>query len=255
MKKIILLTSLLFSLSLKSQYESYRGEWDRAIFNYNYNEPYKIFLTNWEKEIERKIGGIDEYIAIGIDSLEIVNSDLWMDLWFGDYLGDCCTGVDGIGRSYNTFKAYSNVVDSKYPDSNMFDGDYKTAHVISSFDTVFLVHDTALLVDYREHFPEEVESLLAKDTISNTIHFTFTNGYAKSQKTFEENSRVKSMQLYVNNQYQFDINLLDTRYPQRVVINKPYLKGDKIGFVTTELYRGTKYPEDICITEMQYRSL
>ncbi len=77
------------------------------------------------------------------------------------------------------------------------------------------------------------------------------NGYEKSGQTFNENSRVKQLRVELNGRPQALLNLLDTDYIQYfgsgpIETVKP---GDRLRFVITAVYPGTRY-QDTCISDM-----
>lgn len=78
------------------------------------------------------------------------------------------------------------------------------------------------------------------------------NGYAKDEKTWQENNRVKSMKLYFMDEYMGTITLEDTMLPQYIDLSPVAMKvGNgceaKFRFEITEVYKGTKY-DDTCIS-------
>lgn len=78
------------------------------------------------------------------------------------------------------------------------------------------------------------------------------NGYAKSEKAWQENNRVKSMKLYFMDEYMGTITLEDTMLPQYIDLSPVAMKvGNgceaKFRFEITEVYKGTKY-DDTCIS-------
>lgn len=78
------------------------------------------------------------------------------------------------------------------------------------------------------------------------------NGYAKTQKTWEENGRVKRLLMYVENKPYAYLELEDTIKPQYFTLPADTIKvfdGQDIHFkfVIEEVYPGTKY-EDTCLT-------
>lgn len=82
------------------------------------------------------------------------------------------------------------------------------------------------------------------------------NGYMKSDKTWQENSRVKQLKLYVNGKPYALLNLKDIKSKQifdivtdeglQGVDNDLYLK-----FEITDVYKGDKY-EDVSIAEIEF---
>lgn len=106
--------------------------------------------------------------------------------------------------------------------------------------------------------------------IGTTIEFTFkeevnvlavqiVNGYYKTEKGFTENSRVKSMKCYLNNNLFAIIQLNDFRGLQnfplcdtkiRKACSANFNKGDVLKFEITDVYKGIKY-KDVLITEFR----
>ena len=78
------------------------------------------------------------------------------------------------------------------------------------------------------------------------------NGYAKNQKAWEENGRVKRLLMYVEDQPFAYLDLEDTIYPQYFTLPVDAIKAaDGVDihfrFVIEDVYPGTKY-EDTCLT-------
>ncbi len=78
------------------------------------------------------------------------------------------------------------------------------------------------------------------------------NGYAKDEKKWTENNRVKSLKLYFEDEYMGLITLHDTIHPQYIDISPVKMTaGDgclaKFRFEIAEVYKGTLY-DDTCLT-------
>ena len=99
-----------------------------------------------------------------------------------------------------------------------------------------------------------------KKPLENFIGKIFLfNGYCKSQKLWEENSRVKKMNVYYNHQLLCRLNIEDNWHPQIFSLepffydeshkdNKIKVRtGDIITLEITDVYQGSKY-DDICIS-------
>ncbi len=170
-----------------------------------------------------------------------------------------------------TFDEY-NPIDKNYPLSNLFDGDFKTCHIIAKGD------------EYR--------TVWIKLPKKERIKINIFSGYGKSKALYYQNARPKKLHIslyygflpegyYSENgfAYQitdlykvFDINLKDIfgvqsfsipikadelNYIEKRAIkayNKTsFPKADKQGFFITisvdEIYKGTKY-NDVCISEL-----
>lgn len=79
------------------------------------------------------------------------------------------------------------------------------------------------------------------------------NGYMKSEKVWQENSRVKQLKLYLNNKPYALLNLKDVKSKQIFTIDTLqgidsdlYLK-----FEITDVYKGAKY-DDVAISEIEF---
>ncbi|NBJ91461.1 NADase-type glycan-binding domain-containing protein [Parablautia muri] len=99
------------------------------------------------------------------------------------------------------------------------------------------------------------EGDLEPDVFDGYMRYTqicIVNGYAKSQKTWEENGRVKRMLMYVEGQPYAYLELEDTIRPQYFTLPINDIKAFEgvdvhFEFVIDEVYPGTKY-EDTCLT-------
>jgi hypothetical protein len=78
----------------------------------------------------------------------------------------------------------------------------------------------------------------------------FINGYAKDDRIWNANSRVKTLKLYHNSQPKFLIELMDTKVPQEVSF-KPIMinYGDVVSLEILEVYPGKKY-KDTALSEI-----
>lgn len=92
------------------------------------------------------------------------------------------------------------------------------------------------------------------------------NGYCKSEKHWVENSRIKTLRMYFNDQPVCLIELNDTWQYQRLDLRKFFKEptffpdgplepkdGDKLKFEILEVYKGTKY-KDTALSEFVYES-
>ncbi|MDR1341935.1 MAG: Hint domain-containing protein [Prevotellaceae bacterium] len=82
------------------------------------------------------------------------------------------------------------------------------------------------------------------------------NGYMKSEKAWQDNSRVKQLKLYVNSKPYAMLNLLDIKSKQIFTIAKaPGLQGESddlyLKFEIVEVYKGNKY-DDVAISEIEF---
>ncbi len=91
-----------------------------------------------------------------------------------------------------------------------------------------------------------------KDGYKHYVEICIVNGYAKNQKTWEENGRIKRLLMYVEDEPYAYLELEDTIYPQYFLPPPDDIKvaeGDEITFrfVIEDVYPGTTY-EDTCLT-------
>lgn len=104
---------------------------------------------------------------------------------------------------------------------------------------------------------EYLEIIFDKESIPfNEIHIV--NGYAKKQRIWEENSRVKELKVYYNDTPVCVLKLKDTRDEQLFKVDmigpKDISKSNKdwvVKFEIRDVYPGTKY-EDTAITEILF---
>jgi|GEM_PF-544585 len=77
------------------------------------------------------------------------------------------------------------------------------------------------------------------------------NGYAKNQATWKNNSRIKTLRLYVGGKHWEDLHLSDNIKAQTIQLRKsiPFEGGNQLdlSFEIAEVYPGSKF-EDACIT-------
>ena len=100
--------------------------------------------------------------------------------------------------------------------------------------------------------PRRDEYGCIKDGYKHYVEICVVNGYAKNQKTWEENGRIKRLLMYVEDEPYAYLELEDTIYPQYFLLPPDDIKvaeGDEITFrfVIEDVYPGTTY-EDTCLT-------
>lgn len=106
-----------------------------------------------------------------------------------------------------------------------------------------------------EYIELEHTCLVGSLDYKTDIGFTelcIVNGYAVTEKGWEENNRVKALKLYFKGEYVATVILEDTILPQYIDISSLGLKVENgesanFRFEISEVYRGTKY-DDTCIT-------
>lgn len=100
--------------------------------------------------------------------------------------------------------------------------------------------------------PKRDEYGCLPDGYKHYVEICIVNGYAKNQKTWEENGRIKRLLMYVEDEPYAYLELEDTIYPQYFLLPPDDIKvaeGDEITFrfVIEDVYPGTLY-EDTCLT-------
>lgn len=80
------------------------------------------------------------------------------------------------------------------------------------------------------------------------------NGYCKSLQTWADNSRVKTLALYVNKQHYANLNLEDSYYAQHFKLGSlgsEEVENTTLTFIIKEVYKGDKY-KDCAISEINF---
>lgn len=106
-----------------------------------------------------------------------------------------------------------------------------------------------------EYIELEHTCLIGHSSYETDIGFTelcIVNGYAVTEKGWEENNRVKALKMYFKREYVATILLEDTILPQYIDISSLGLKVENgetanFRFEISEVYPGTRY-DDTCIT-------
>ncbi|MDQ7826879.1 MAG: hypothetical protein RDV48_29035 [Candidatus Eremiobacteraeota bacterium] len=128
--------------------------------------------------------------------------------------------------------------DNTYETKNMEDGNAKTAWCEGADDD-----------GCGEWFECVFVKGMGKEAVCSGI--SLTNGYAKNEAAWKENSRVRTLRVELNGKPLQEIALRDTMYPQHATF-RPGIKvkiGDRLRFVITSVYRGSKYA-DTAISDM-----
>lgn len=127
--------------------------------------------------------------------------------------------------------------DSSYGPGNVFDGRPETAWVTND-DPSYIFEDR--MIGFQS---------LADNEVSE---FTIRNGYCKSADIWEKNSRVKELQVLINNERVAAVTLSDTMDEQTFSLGEAYeVKADDVvSFLILDVYPGTTY-NDIAISELR----
>jgi len=208
---------------------------------------------NFLKEIEECEAFSEKYSFEEIGKMSQEKQDFFDNCLEGkeDYweiLGAGCSwycggGLDTLSTS-SSLKSFKKI---KYSAFNAHDLNYKTAWVegVDGYGIgEFLMY----------HFPPE------SPRITKII---IINGYVKSEKTWRENSRVKKLKMYLNDELFAILNLKDSREKQEfsfkpignseredfaILKTKPWWT---MKFEIAEVYEGEKY-DDTAITEIYF---
>jgi len=175
-----------------------------------------------------------------------------VEIWSNKMFGRCCSNTDISYSEILSFSITTNVNNTSYPARNLSDTQYRTAYTFKENQNIeiFLklnrnsehhISMTNLSVD---------EVLQPNDTLLKPFKLSLVNGYVKSEKTFNENGRVKTMNVFLNNNYKATIQLINTPLVQEFEVDVLFTRDDVIKLVPKSYYAGTKY-NDICISEIQ----
>ncbi len=214
------------------------------------HEGEKAFLENEEKYL-----AISEKLSEGIqvDDLTEPEQEIWNNYdetmtGYWQIIGEGCSWYCGGGPQEITASSYlPQQGETEYSPQNAHDLNYKTAwvegvagHGIGEF----------LLYHFTPSSPRITE-------------INVVNGYVKSQKAWENNGRVKTLNMYVDEHLYAVLHLEDKRAANRFSIS-PLGHPDRgdaeklknagnwtIKFEIAEVYPGKKY-EDVVITEIYF---
>lgn len=124
-----------------------------------------------------------------------------------------------------------------YTAQNAHDFDHTTAW-IEGKESYGIGESITYTIDFRED--ELYQGGLGIHTL------IIANGYKKSKKAWQANSRIKKLRMYINNKPSYDILLKDSFEIQTVSIDTLMFPRDKeteITFEIREVYEGTKYKD------------
>lgn len=181
------------------------------------------------------------------------------DFGFEDWLAPGCSTWCAVARYTNLVQASSVLAseDGRYAPENTVEEDRFHAWAegaagdgIGEFLTYEQVIDTghdsnldAFLCGYDSR---------VVDGYNRFSEICVVNGYARDQKTWEENGRVKTLLMYVEDKPYAYLELEDTIYPQYFTLPQGDIKTPNnvpihFKFEIADVYKGTKY-EDTCLT-------
>ena len=175
-----------------------------------------------------------------------------VEIWSDKMFGRCCSNADISYSEILRFSITTNVNNNSYPASNLSDTQYRTAYAFKEIQNIEIFlklnRNSSHHLSMTDLSVDEV--LQPNDTLLKPFRLSLVNGYVKSEKTFKENRRVKTMDVFLNNNYKGTIQLIDTPMVQEFEVDVLFTRDDVIKLVPKSYYAGTKY-SDICISEIQ----
>jgi len=196
-----------------------------------------------EKEIQRRDVLLEKESLTKKETFELdilleKYSETTESIW--DIIGGGCSWYCG-GGNYKilTSSSLKSQSGNTYDAESANDLSYKTAWVEGQEN-----EGRGEYIEY--HFEHESPRITA---------IIIANGYVKSDIAWRNNNRVKSLKLYVNEEYFGVLNLTDTRSDQRFELGTFGRNEDgsdlRIRFEINEVYRGKKY-NDTAISEIYF---
>lgn len=171
--------------------------------------------------------------------------------WCEKLWGRCCSEAE-LRFTEKLFYAISTTHDYEvYPFENAIDEFYNTAYVFDANDSIEIHiklkgEEAEGMIFNKTPF----DMLTKNDRIHNRFNISLINGYAKSEKTFNENARIKKVQLWLNGVHKCNALLLDSPEIQLIKGTFAFHKLDKVKLVPVAYYPGTKY-DDVYISAIQ----
>ncbi len=147
--------------------------------------------------------------------------------------GGCSLGC-AIGWSLSASSTLKPQGENNYFPDNMNDGVKNTAWVEGKSDYGI---GEKIIIQFFDHDKSIINVPLRSIGI--------TNGYAKSVSIWDANSRVRTFRLYQNSTPLYDIELINSRFPQWIKFPQPLSisAGDKLQLEIIEVYPGSKWSD------------
>jgi len=101
---------------------------------------------------------------------------------------------------------------------------------------------------------ERVNAKITGFANSHVKSLVIVNGFARNQTTWKNNSRIKTLRLYVGDRHLSDFNVSDNIKPQTIKLPETLpLSTNKLdlSFEIMEVYPGSKY-DDLCVTGISF---
>lgn len=175
-----------------------------------------------------------------------------VEIWSNKMFGRCCSNTDISYSEILQFNIATNINNNAYPSSNLSDTQYRTAYAFKENQNIEIFIKLNRNSEHHLSMTNlSVDDVLKpNDTLLKPFRLSLVNGNVKSEKTFEQNGRVKSMEIYLNNNYKGTVQLKDTPVVQEFALDVLFTRNDVIKLVPKSYYKGTKN-SDICISEIQ----
>lgn len=175
--------------------------------------------------------------------------------WSERLFGRCCTEADLRFTEQLFFQLSANTIDDDYPDGHLTDKQYTTAYVFKETDAVEIHLELRRRYAWLEEGEESEERHISEkmssdDTLMTSFQVSLINGYVKSEKLFKQNSRIRKMEVWRNDERMCDVELLDVPEVQIIYGDFIVLKNDRITLKPYTYYQGSDY-DDVCISEFQ----
>ena len=253
----ILLSTLLFCSCTQSlNEESNEGHFDKSdtISQVITSDKEKADLPNLKAVIDiEALEQVGQFQNEGEGLFDLYDQSLdEVEAWTDKMWGRCCTEAD---MRFTEFLGYTYKIDidnSTYPFSNAEDALFSTAFVLDELgqNAITLEFDCNTNMYGRLGEKKACELIADSIPIQEVFELSLVNGYAKSQKTFDENSRIKEVEIWRNGEHMCNCSLLDTPKIQIIKGNFSFYKNDVVKLVPISVWKGTKY-EDVCLSALQ----
>jgi len=165
-----------------------------------------------------------------------------------EFLKGCSWYCGGSVKSIEASSELKANGENNYSPKNVHDFDKNTAWVEGNSE-----YGIGESIEYYFDF-SNVENYSGKLGINKIL---LANGYKKSKSTWENNSRVKQMKVYLNGKPYIVLNLLDSFEIQILEIGEimfPAGKETRLKFEITQVYEGKKY-KDTAISLLMFEGV
>lgn len=157
------------------------------------------------------------------------------DYWQGCSVW-CAVAANGLGVQCTSFLAPQGAY--SYEPGNLIDGDRSTAWVEGAEG--YGIGESILL--------DKSITLIAEENLVTYKGICIVNGYARSEQTWRDNSRVKRLIVHKDDQYLCDLLLKDTMKPQYfdlTGLNLEAASGEEVHFrfLIADVWPGDKYAD------------